>query len=128
MRYNGIELKQGNGFTSELSIGITHKCDTERKETNLVNKIKKTLDENPPRIKFYVDTVLEDYMLIRGYKDFTFDEQGIENLKQVYDLVSQIKNVDIRVDIITDDWMIINGKECNNDCVKWDEFTGKLEI
>lgn len=125
MRYRGIELKQGNGYCSELSIGIMHKCDTERREKNLVNKIKRELGCIYNR--YYVDTVLDDYMLVRGYKDFTFDESGIENLKRVYDIISQIKNIDVHMDVITDDWMIINGKECNNDCVKWDCFIGNLE-
>lgn len=76
---------------------------------------------------FYIEPVTDDYMLVRNFKDFTFDEQGINKLKETYYTLNQIKNIKVRVDICTHDWMIINGKECNNDCVKWDEFIGKLE-
>lgn len=125
MKYREIELKQGNSFTNELAVYIIHKCDTQRKEDNLINRIKKIL--NYSTSQFYIEAVTDDCILVRNFKEFTFDDNGVACLKQTYNMLGLLKNVKIYVNVHTDDWFVVDGKEYNDDCVKWDEFIGKLE-
>ena len=76
-----------------------------------------------------INTVQNDYTLIRSDTEFTFDKIGVAKLAEVYCAVSNIKGLFpcIAVHVDTEWFKDENGKEYNEDMVSLREFLENIE-
>lgn len=125
MKYRGVELKLGDEYQSELCIGIEY--DPEQLLGDEVLDLVHSKLNNFRKDYYYFESVLSNYILLRNHERFTFDEEGVNNLKEVYDLLNPISQIDVYIDINTDDWFESDGETYNSDSIDWEDFIENLE-
>lgn len=114
MKYRGVEIQ-------EISVGVSY--DPENISfTGLNGKLKKYLD-----VDFVLEYVDNKFAMVR-YSKYENDLEELAFAIMVYSKLKQLSYLDVSIDIVTEDWFELDGKEYNYDSVNFNTFITNLSV
>lgn len=131
MKYKGINLLEARDREDQLLCGVEFKNPNEDNELSdaILGSISESFNGYKHEEKMYIEQVLEDFICVSCY-EITFTKEGIEVLKEVYDILSNLSpDIVVTVNVhVDEEWFKReDGTEYNEDMVSWEEFVENLE-